>query len=85
MQVLAIFTVCALILDAGAVYISAMVENYSPSTSLFVFLGLFVLGFIVAWKAAVYLTERFLVSDAQRIANQEHVKWVNAKVAIARR
>jgi hypothetical protein len=83
MQVLAIFTALSLMLEASSVFISATVENYSPSGSLFVFLGLFVLSFVIAWKLAVYLTERFLVSDAQRIANEEHVKWVNAKVAQA--
>jgi hypothetical protein len=84
MQVLAIFTVLTLILEACSVFISAMVENYSPSGSLLVFFVLFVLSFGIAWKLAVYLTERFLLTDAQRTANEEHVKWVNAKVAAAR-
>ena len=33
--------------------------------------------FIIAWQAAVHVTERYLVSESQRKADEEHTKWVD--------
>lgn len=85
MQVIGIFVVCVVILDAVGVVVSSLVENYSPNASLLVFLGFYVVNFIIAWQVAVFLTEKFLVSDAQRKANEEHMDWVNSKFAGARK
>ena len=85
MLVIAVFIVFAAILDGIGVAICMVVERYSEPTSLMVFLGLFVVNFIIAWQLAWRFTERFLLSDAQRRSNEEHVKWVNARLAGAAR
>ncbi len=85
MLVIGIFILFAAGLDAVGVAICMVVERYSNSASLMVFLGLFVVNFIIAWHLAVWFTERFLLSDAQRQSNDEHVKWVNARFVGARR
>ena len=85
MLVIGIFVALVLILDAIGVGICSIVERYSASASLLVLLGLFVVNFVIGWKLAVYLTERFLVSDTQRHANEEHVRWVDTKFAAARK
>jgi hypothetical protein len=76
MKLLGLFAVIALALDALAVFICSFVERYSETTSLLVFLGLFVVNFVIAWKIALGITERYLVSDAQKKADEEHIKWV---------
>jgi hypothetical protein len=44
-----------------------------------------VVNFIIAWQAALFITERYLVSDSQRKANEENVKWVRSHLVGARR
>jgi hypothetical protein len=61
MTVLAVFILFVALGDVAAVGICTLVERISESASLFAFLGLFVLVFIVAWKLAVTITERYLV------------------------
>jgi hypothetical protein len=78
MKVIGLFALFAFILDGFAVAICSMVERISPNISLLVFLGLFMLNFVVAWKLALWLTEKFLVSDSERQANSDHVQWVNS-------
>ena len=78
MQVIGLFVVCVFILNAGAVLICTLVERYSSFAGLITFLGFFVVNMIVAWQIAIRLTEKFLVSDAQKKANDEHVTWVNS-------
>ena len=85
MLVIAIFILFAAGLDAVGVAICMVVERFSEPASLLVFLGFFVLNFIIAWQLAWRFTERFLLSDAQRQSNDEHMKWVNARFAGARR
>jgi len=70
MQIIGLFAVLVVILNAIAIGICSIVETYSPYASLLAFLGLFVLNFIVAWKAAVYLTDRYLLTQAQREENE---------------
>jgi hypothetical protein len=72
MQVIGLFAVLVLVLNAIGVGICSIVENYSPYASLLAFLGFFVVNFIIAWKIALYLTERFLLTDAQREENKRH-------------
>ena len=78
MIVIVFFVLFSLILDTVAVGVCAVIERTSEYASLLAFLGLFAVNFIFAWIAAVYVTERFFVSDAQRKLNEEHVRWVNS-------
>lgn len=61
MTVLAVFILFVAIGDVAAVGICSLVERISNSASLFAFLGLFVLVFVIAWKLAVTITERYFV------------------------
>jgi len=85
MQVLALFVLFTAILDACAIGICMIVERYSQFASLIAFLGLFVVNFLISWQIALRVTERYLVSDAQRIANEEHTRRMNSRLAGARR
>jgi len=84
MQVIGVFVVVAIILDAIGMGICSIVERFSVGGSLFCFLGFFVVNFVIAWKVAVFLTEKYLVSDAQRLANEEHTRRLNLTFAAAR-
>jgi hypothetical protein len=61
MTVLAVFVLFVAIGDVAAVGICTLVERFSESISLFAFLGLYVVVFVIAWKLAVTITERYLV------------------------
>ena len=61
MSVILIFVVFVLVGDVAAVGISYLFERVSNFTSLIVFLVLFMLVFYVAWKLAVFVTERYIV------------------------
>ena len=61
MSVILIFIAFVIVGDAAAIGISSLFEGYSKTVSLFVFLGLFMLVFVVAWQLAVRVTERYLV------------------------
>ena len=54
MQIMAFYIVFVLIGDLGAYFVGRAVENWSPTSSLPVFLGCF---FLVAWRLAVRVTE----------------------------
>jgi hypothetical protein len=84
MLVIVFFVLFSLILDTVAVGICAIIERSSEYASLIAFLGFFSVNFIFAWIAAVYVTERFFVSDAQRKLNEEHVRWANSLAVPAR-
>ena len=57
MQIMAYYIVLVLIGDVGAYAIGRAVEQWSPTSSLPVFLGCFFLVFWLAWRLAVRLTE----------------------------
>jgi hypothetical protein len=78
MQVIGLFVVCVFILNACAVLICTLVERHSSFAGLITFLGFFIVNMVIAWKIALTLTEKFLVSDAQKKANEEHMTWVNS-------
>jgi hypothetical protein len=80
MQIIIVFILFVAGLDAIAIGICTYIERYSEYASLLAFLGLFVVNFVIAWQLAVYVTERYLVSDAQREKDAEHVKWVKSLV-----
>jgi hypothetical protein len=61
MSVILVFLVFVLLGDTAAVGISWIVEQFSKTASLIAFLGMFVVVFIVAWHAAVYVTERYIL------------------------
>ena len=61
MSVILVFVAFVLVGDAAAVGLSSVVERFSESASLIVFFALFVGVFVVAWKLAVYVAERYLV------------------------
>jgi len=63
MSVILIFVVFVLIGDTAAVSISYEFERISNSVSLMVFFALFVLVFGVAWKLAVFVTERYIIRE----------------------
>jgi hypothetical protein len=69
MQVIGLFAVLVLVLNVIGVGICSIIESYSPYAGLLAFLGFFVVNFIIAWKVALYLTERFLLTSAQREEN----------------
>jgi len=64
MTVILIFVAFVLVGDSVVVGISSMVERFSESASLLVFFALFIGVFLVAWKAAVYVTERYIVRQS---------------------
>jgi hypothetical protein len=68
-----------------AVGICTLIESYSEHISLLAFLGFFVLNFIIAWQLALRVTERYLVSETRRKANEEHTRWVNSLYVRVRR
>lgn len=78
MLVIAFFVLFAGILDAVAIGICTFIERYSEYVSLLAFLAFFIGNFIVAWYVAVFVIERYFVSEGQRKKNEEHVKWVNS-------
>ena len=84
MQILAVFALLVVALDAAAVGICSIVEKSSQHVSLLVFLGLFAFNFVIAWKTALWVTERFLLSPEQQAANEKHVKWVSSLYRPAR-
>jgi hypothetical protein len=61
MSVILVFILFVIIGDTAAIGISYLFERVSNFASLLVFLGLFILVFGVAWKLAVFVTERYLV------------------------
>ena len=61
MSVILVFVAFVLVGDGIAVGIASIVEQFSESASLLVFLGLFVLVFWVAWQSAVHVTERYIL------------------------
>jgi hypothetical protein len=85
MLVLAMFVLVVVVLDTVAVGICTLIERSSAHASLLAFLAFFVVNFIFAWKLALRITERYLISDAQRKANEEHTRWVNSRFAGVRR
>ena len=61
MLVILVFFAFVVVGDTIVIGISSAVEQFSKTSSLFVFLALFVAVFVVAWHAAVYVTERYIV------------------------
>ena len=61
MSVILIFVAFVLVGDSVAVGISSVVERISEPVSLMVFFALFVVVFWLAWRAAVYVTERYIL------------------------
>jgi hypothetical protein len=61
MSVILVFVLFVIVGDTAAVGISYLFERVSNFVSLLVFLGLFILVFGVAWKLAVYVTERYIL------------------------
>ena len=61
MSVTLIFVAFVIIGDTAAVGISYLFERISNSASLLVFFGLFAVVFYLAWKLAVFVTERYVV------------------------
>jgi hypothetical protein len=84
-QVIIVFVLFSAALDAVGVGICMVIERYSEYASLLVFLGLFVVNFVIAWQLAMFVTERFLVTDAQKAKDEDHRKWVNSLFIAARR
>ena len=44
-----------------------------------------VVNFIIAWHLAVYVVERYFVTNAQKRHHQDHMQWVNSLFVPARR
>ncbi len=76
MQVIVIFAVLVVIQNTITATICSFIEAYSAYAGLMAFLGFFVANFVVAWLLAVHITERYLLTDAQRAANEEHLRIV---------
>jgi hypothetical protein len=65
MSVIVVFLAFVLVGDAIAVGIATIVEHFSNTASLLVFLALFISVFVAAWHAAVYVTERYILRQRQ--------------------
>jgi hypothetical protein len=76
MQVLAIFAALVIVQNIITGFLCTFIEAYSEHAGLLAFLAFFVGNFVVAWLLAVYITERFLLTQAQRDANEEHLRVV---------
>ena len=74
MQIIAMFVVCVVILNAISIAVCSIVERYSEFASLIVFLAMFVGNFIIAWQIALRLTERYLLTEAQRDENERRAR-----------
>jgi hypothetical protein len=61
MSVILVFVVFFIIGDAIAFGIGAVVEQFSAAAGMLVFLAFFMGSAIASWRAAVYVTERFIV------------------------
>jgi hypothetical protein len=85
MQVIVAFILFALSLDALAVGICSIIERYSSHVSLLMFLAFFVGNFVLAWHLALYVIERYFVTDAQRKRDEEHQRWVSSLFVPVRR
>ena len=64
MSVILVFVAFVILGDGLVVAIATIVERFSHSASLLVFFALFILMFGVAWKMAVWVTERYLVRQS---------------------
>jgi hypothetical protein len=85
MQVIVVFVLFAVSLDAVAVGVCSIIERYSEHVSLLVFLAFFVGNFVLAWHLAVYVIERYFVTEAQRKKDEEHRRWVSSLFIPVRR
>ena len=85
MQVIVVFALFVVGLDALAVGICSIIERYSEHVSLLVFLSLFVGNFVLAWHLALYVVERYFVTEAQKKKDEEHQKWVSSLFIPVRR
>jgi hypothetical protein len=85
MQVIVVFILFAVGLDALAVGICSIIERYSEHVSLLAFLAFFVGNFVLAWHLAVYVIERYFVTAAQRKKDEEHQRWVSSLFIPVRR
>ena len=61
MTAILVFVAFVIVGDGVAIGISSLVERVSESASLMVFFALFILVFWAAWRAAVVVTERYLL------------------------
>ena len=61
MTVIAVFAFFVFVGDAIVVGLCSLIEQFSKTGSLFAFLGLFMVVFVIAWFFAVRVTERYLV------------------------
>jgi 4-amino-4-deoxy-L-arabinose transferase-like glycosyltransferase len=61
MSVILVFVCFVIVGDGVAMGIAAFFERFSEHASLLVFLALFILVFWVSWKAAVHVTERYIL------------------------
>ena len=64
MSAILILVAFVLIGDSVAIGISTQFERVSESVSLLVFFALFVLVFYLAWRGAVYVTERYILRQS---------------------
>lgn len=74
MQIILIFAALFIGLNAVSVGICSIIESYSSYVSLICFLGLFIVNVVVAWKVALFITERFLLTQAQREENERRAQ-----------
>jgi hypothetical protein len=80
MQIVGLFVFFVVVLNTIAIGLCSIVERYSEFASLLAFLGCFIGNFIIAWHISLYLTERFLLTDAQKEANERHMRMLKGGV-----
>jgi hypothetical protein len=64
MTAILIFVAFVIVGDSIAVTIARLIEQMSEAASLLVFFALFILVFWLAWRGAVYVTERYILGQS---------------------
>jgi hypothetical protein len=61
MSVILVFIAFVIAGQTANVLLASLVERFSETAGLFVFLAIFIAVMVGAWHAAVYVTERYIV------------------------
>jgi hypothetical protein len=61
MAVILVFIAFVIVGEGIAVTISSLVERISETAGLIVFFALFILVFCASWRAAIFVTERYVL------------------------
>jgi hypothetical protein len=85
MKVIGVFVLFVFVLDAIAIAICGVVEGYSKFGSLITFLVMYACNFVIAWKAALYVTEHYLISETRQDTHGDVEMARSPRLAVNRR